>query len=293
MKKILVICFLLIASIAFADTHTATKNGCWADTSVWDVSAVPENGDSVELAGYVVTAIGNGTTDCTSSPSAAIPSTGTLAAITSTGKAGQIQYKLDDDDCHGGCSLAATTVTAGTKPTTAGLIWITGVTTHVLSLTVGTGAGEGLIGGSNANAYGVFQQSTGTVNFVGNISASANSPGYATDAGAILNITGNISGSSGIALAGLYLAGTGTISINGTLTGGALRSPAVYNYGGADVTLSATSHLIYGTSSPPYDGKAPSWQPTTGKMKVYIGAGFGQAANTELGIGGSGGSYAY
>ena len=85
MKKILsIIIFILMAtpSWSLADTHTATKNGCWGDPTVWDTASVPENGDAVALSTYVVTAIGSVTTDCTGTPAAAIPATGTRRIIT-------------------------------------------------------------------------------------------------------------------------------------------------------------------------------------------------------------------
>jgi hypothetical protein len=279
-------------------TITATKAGNWSDTSVWDLGRVPQADDDVALSGYVIV----WDTSITR-----IPATGSLASISSTGTAGQISIALDDAAFHGGATLDVGTgnITAGTKPATSGLILITGTTDHVLNIT------GNLVGGSNAGAYCVNHQGTGTINIVGNLTdSSTTSTGYAFNNGStgtvnitgnliggaaggfafnnnaangIFNITGNLTGgSNGSAL---RVASTTASTISGVLTGGSGNQSWAVTVEGANsnITLSSTSILVQGEKSSAWNGKAPAWQPaSTSYAKYYVGASFGQAANTEF-----------
>jgi hypothetical protein len=307
MKKLLIILLMLFPLAAESATITATKAGNWSDTSVWDLGRIPAAGDDVALAGYVIvwdTAL------------VRIPSTsGTLTSISSTGTAGQISLALDDAAFHGGASLYVTTMTAGTKPSTAGLLLVTGTTDHVLSITTGTGAGEGIIGGSNTSASGVSLTGTGTINIFGNIKAGtgAYANGVNNVSTGTIAITGNVSADSGICAYGVRNHNNGTLTISGNINGAAAAGAyGVYTYlgtvtinggtvtGGSygdavgiyndptasgAVTLSENTNLIYGTYAPPILGKAPIWQPkATSYIKMYVGTTTGQAANTEFKI---------
>jgi hypothetical protein len=266
---------------------------------------VPQADDDVALAGYVIV----WDTSLTR-----IPATGTLTSITSTGTAGQISLALDNAAFHGGASLYCTTITAGTKPATAGILLITGTTDHVLTLTVGIGVGEGIIGGSDS-AQGVRQTGTGTINVIGNISSGTgiSSHGFVSVAASTVNVTGDISASGGPTTVGFYNNSTGNVSVVGNITGGSDASNN-YNYGlyngsnasvsvdgiitggtgswnsiglcnasTGNVTLSTSTKLIAGTRGAAYSGKSPAWQPdSTSFAKFYVGASFGQAANTEF-----------
>lgn len=256
-------------------TIKATKAGNWSDTSVWDLGRIPQADDDVALAGYVIV----WDTSITR-----IPATGTLTSISSTSTAGQITLALDDVAFHGGASLYATTITAARKPATSGMILVTGTTDHVLTVT-----GD-LINGDNSGAEALNNTGTGTVNIIGNITTSTvgSSTAYGvrnTSTGTI-NVTGNI---TAVNCVGLYNASTGAISVDGIVTGGSNTNVSISyaagiaNVGNGEVTLSANSKLIQGTYHPAYIGKAPAWQPaSTSYAKFYVGALFGQAANTEF-----------
>lgn len=273
-------------------TITATKAGNWSDTSVWDLARVPASGDDVALASYTVV---------WDAAQATIPATGNLASISAT-TTGQITIDLSDAAFHGGAALNVSgNITAGdTAPTNRGVIYVSGTTNHVLTITAAN-----IIGGSGANCYALRHTSTGTVNVTADIQNGSTTSTYGVycDNGGILNITGNLT----VPNAGTYAANfyTGTVSISGNITAGAstcvINSYATvslsgiitggtesqawgyWNNGGGDTTLSATTRLVYGTKGAAYTGEAPAWSPaSTSYAKFYVGASFGQAANTEF-----------
>lgn len=283
-------------------TWGTTVGGTTADGDlVWTCeNGTPVAGDSVALAGYVIVWDTSITT---------IPPSGSLVSISSTGTAGQISLALDNAAFHGGASLSCTTITAGTKPAAAGIVLVTGTTDHVLTITVGTGAGQGIIGSPDAwESPCINNNSTGTINVTGNVTASEvtyfsdsiqnNSTGTINITGNVtgkrghginnastgsVNITGNVTGGIYNAEYGIHNASTGTVSVDGIITGGSgARAPGIYSPAG-NVTLSENTKLIYGTHAPAYMGKAPAWQPaSTSYAKFYVGASFGQDANTEF-----------
>jgi hypothetical protein len=303
MKKLLILLLMLFPLVAESATITATKAGNWSDTSVWDLGRIPAAGDDVALAGYVIV---------WDTSLVRIPSTsGTLTSISSTGTAGRITLALDNAAFHGGASLYATTITGGSYGgSPEGIISISGTTDHVLTITVGTDVGQGVIGGSTTNySCGVYHNGTGTVNIIGNIIggsvSAAACQGFRNHSTGSVNVTGNLTaGSKGSAF---WNNGTGTVSItgnitasssigfdnnstgvvtinNGIITGGSVKDVfGFYNRSTAKVTLGENVRLVQGSYAPPYSGYAPAWQPaSTSYAKFYTGALFGQAANTEF-----------
>jgi len=342
MKKILlfILALLLITVSSFAATITATKAGNWTDTTVWDLSRVPADTDDVALAGYdIVWDAGIAT----------IPATGTLASIKSTGTGGSLTIDLDNAAFHSGATFNCTTIQAGTDA----MLKVTGAAgDHVLTVNTGTGAGQGVIGGSAASAHGISDTSTSscTVNVVGNVTGGADyeAYGYKANPGGTINITGNVSAPTGrgfynavaatvniegnitstlydgfynnstgeVTVTGNILAGvatgftnygaatvtvtgnitggdgatgfdntdTGAVTVTGTITGGSADySPGFYNQSTAECTLGAGSMLAQGAGDAAWRGKSPAWTSSlTNRAKYYIGAGFGQAANTDF-----------
>jgi len=326
MKKIFLPIYLILVFITSinvnAATITATKEGNWSDTTVWDLSRVPTDGDDVVLGGYAIT---------WDSAQATIPASGILNTISDAGASGRIILALDSAFCNSGCALNVTTATCGTS--TNGLIDVTGAgaTTNTLTVTTGTGAGEGVIGGSASSACGLRNTSTGTVivtnaiggsaisaygvrnnssgaiivtNAIGGSASSAHgvtnnsigtvivtnaTGGSATTAHGVNNsstgtvIVTNATGGSATTAHGVNNSSTGTVSVSGNITGGTgLSATGIYNATTGQVTLSGTVTLTQGIKGAAYEGYAPAWNLTTGYAKFYTGASFGQAANTNF-----------
>jgi hypothetical protein len=263
---------------------------------------VPQDGDDVALAGYVIV---------WDTAQTRIPATGTLTSITSTGTAGQITLALDNAAFHGGASLYATTIQAGT----ATALVVTGTTDHVLTITCGTGTGEGCKGGAGVGQDAIGVNSTGTVNVVGKLvggtgvsscglnkytaatgvitvsggcfggaSGTTNS-GLRVTVEATITVSGGATGTAGGQGVYLNAAGTPTISVSGDIAGGSGNAAhnGIFCSANAQVTISSTSNLINGTGAVAYSGPSPAWQPaSTSYIKMYVGASFGQAANTEF-----------
>jgi len=197
--------------IAIAYTCTATKAGNFSDTTVWSGcnSTYPHSGDAVVLASYVVTW------------DASAPATlGTFTSLNATaGETGQLGLDLSQSLCNSGCTLSATTITAGTKPSVGGVISVTGTTSNTLTINTGTNP-NGLIGGSNSAAYGLNDNTTGTILFNGDATAGSNSTAYAIydESTGNFTFTGNLYAATAI---GFYNLTTGPVSIgnDSTITG--------------------------------------------------------------------------
>lgn len=115
-------------------TITSVKSGNWSDPTVWNSGTVPVDGDTVVSANHTITL----DVDITQ------PNT----LLTSTGSSGRYRY-----DGTGTRTVAAR-ANAGTH-VVSGLIYNSGAGTLVF---VGT-----MAGGSGANAYGAYNNATGTL----------------------------------------------------------------------------------------------------------------------------------
>jgi hypothetical protein len=293
-KGIIALVFLLLCSFVYqanAATCTAQGAGNWWTSATWSCGGetrVPAAGDDVALAGYVITwDVANGVR---------IPATsGSLGTITSTGTAGQITVDLSAADCHGDgtCSLTATTITAGTKPTTAGIILVTGsgtISDHILDINC-----TSITGGSNSSAAGLNNNSTGTVNVTGNAvgsSAASGAHGVMNYSTGVINLSGNATGGT-TQSAGFYNLSTGTGSISGTVTGSSSGNMACgfVGVGAGEVTLSG--NIIDGTGSMGWCGNPPTWNPgTTNYHQMTTDSGthyfFGHDSSTYTLTGGGG-----
>ena len=257
-------------------TITATKAGNWSDTSVWDLGRIPAAGDAVALAGYVIVWDAGVTR---------IPASGTLLSISSPSTAGQITLDLSNAAFNSGAALYVTTITAGTLDT-VGTLRITGTTSNVLTITCGTGVGEGIIGGGGLNDHTIVHAGTGTINVTGNIIGGTGGAarGLSNTSTGAVNVTGNISGNTLWSSMGFVNSLTGAVSVSGNITGGSGNSAfGFYNTVNAQVTLSSTTKLINGAGGVAYGGYPPKWQPTAATyMYWYTGASFGQAPDTEF-----------
>jgi len=138
--------------------------------------------------------------------------------------------------------------------------------------------------------------SYGTVNVVGNITGG-NKSGFSAIkmSNGTLVATGNITGGSVANAYGIDIENSNsTASISGIITGGSSAlSPAIYNGGNNQITLSNTSILVQSAHSPAYAGYAPAWTAGSNQAKFYVGDSFGQAANTTFSARGGGGSSAH
>jgi hypothetical protein len=245
-------------------TWTAQRAGNWSVTSdngasPWSdggaqtaLSAIPAAGDDVALAGFVVT---------WDAGIAAIPATGSLASITSTGTAGQLAINLADAAFHGGATLNCTTITAGTKPTTVGLILVTG-TDHTLTInatTINGGTNTNSCGINNAATTGVVIINATTIN--GGTSSFAYGVYHSGNTGTT-TINANLIGGSGGGANGLNISATGTVTINGNVTGGTgTQSSGVTHAAAATATLGAGYYIKSGTGGVGWSGRPPVWNP--------------------------------
>jgi hypothetical protein len=273
MKKLIyALCLvLLVPGLSWGRTCTALKAGNWSDGAggVWSCdgneTSVPANGDNVALAGYVIV------WDIATIP--VIPPTGSLGTITSTGTAGQISIALDNAACHGTetCKITATTITAGTKPTNAGIIYITGTGTisdHIL------GIHANIVGGSNTSSSGVQNNGTGFVAITGTVTGGSGSSttGFLNNSTGGFSVVGAVTGGSGSNAQGVTHGGTATGTIDGTVSGGSgSGAVGVSSASTGQLTLSATSNIIGTATAVGWSGRAPTWNPeTTGYITMYV-----------------------
>ena len=243
-------------------TITAAKAGNWSDTTVWNGGVVPGNGDTADLNGYVV-----------AMDIATIPASGTLLAIQSPAKAGQLTLALDT---LGNSTINATTITPGTVGT-GGFIRVSGGPSNTLTINgnIAAGASRGVYfnspstltvngnvtgGSSGTTSHGIYNLA-GTVNVIGNVtggSSGTTSHGIYNLAGTV-NVIGNVTGGSNAAgTYGIYNTSTGAITITGNLTGGSANfAYAVNNASTAVVTLNSCN-MINSTTALAYSGYPPT-----------------------------------
>jgi hypothetical protein len=283
-------------------TITATKAGNWSDTSVWDLTRVPQDGDDVALAGYIIV---------WDIAQTRIPATGTLASISSTGTAGQVTLALFNDAFHDGAELNATNITAGTKPASAGIISFStsNATTHVLTINTGK-TPNGIFGGSNSGANAIYCAIEGahlvingdigggsyanahTVNIMSGVVCTVTGDLYGgtsyaficgnSAAAGSLTINGNITAA---ASSGLHNSTTGAVTITGSIKGSdtAKGICGVNNNSTGTITFGMGSQLIQGIYAAAYNGYAPIWTSSlTNRSTFYTGDSPGQAANTDF-----------
>ncbi len=248
-------------------TNTAQVGGVdtnWWTAGNWDLGHAPTTGEDVEMAGIVLDwDHGNGAT---------IPASGVLNSITSAGTAGQIAIDMS----VGSYTLNATTITAGTKPATSGLLY-----SHTASANTLTVNGN-ITGGSNAAAYGLYISNSGTFVVNGNITGSGSANGaYSTSSG-VVNVTGNLTGGSGDSKHGMWTSGYGAVTITGNIIGGSgAVAHGLYAHRSGAVTL--TGKMINSTQSVAFFGKPPTWNGGDARVTVWGGVNYGpEPTATEM-----------
>ncbi len=220
-------------------TITAAAAGNWSAGATWNGGVVPGNGDTADLNGYVVVM-----------DIATLPASGTLLALVSPAKAGQLTVNLAT---LGDCAINATTITCGTVQ---GLILVSGAA-PTKTLTIN----GNITGGSGYPAYGLYHTSTGSVAITGNITggSATTTVGVTNYSTGSITVIGNITGGSGTAAYGLRNQSTGPVTITGNITGGsAPQAFGLYSDSTGIVALN-TCNLINGTGAVAYAGKPPTW----------------------------------
>jgi hypothetical protein len=283
MKKILsIIIFILLATptwswayncaaqVGGVDTYWTTA-GNWTNCN----GTYPQAGDNVDLLNVSLT--------WNYAAALVIPDTGSLGTITaSSNGTGQLSIDLSDEACHGDetCKITATSITAGYKPTNAGMIYITGTGTisdHIL------GIHANLVGGGNSSAYAVNLSSTGAIHITGTVTGgtSTSAAGFFNGSTGTFVITGAVTGGSSSSM-GVYNTSTGTGTINGDVTGGTgARAYGVEGYGAGAVTLNG--NLINATAVA-WAGKSPTWTVSNAAYYLQLSTGTKLYADTDPGV---------
>ncbi len=198
-------------------TITSVKSGNWSDPTVWNSGTVPVDGDTVVSANHTITL----DVDITQ------PNT----LLTSTGSSGRYRY-----DGTGTRTVAAR-ANAGTH-VVSGLIYNSGAGTLVF---VGT-----MAGGSGANAYGAYNNATGTLTVTTVTGGNGNNAyGVFNNSTGTLTVT-TATGGSGAAAYGAYNNATGTLTVT-TVTGGSGNNAhGAYNNSTGTLTVDLAVGNNYG-----------------------------------------------
>jgi hypothetical protein len=264
-------------------TVTATKDGTWDDTTVWDTEELPINGDDVNLGDYVVTI----------DQAMTIPVTGRLGTITgATGNiainntTGRIDITADeiiaDQNTTGIIQITNSSETyinildiyADTKK---GIYLNNATGTIVINGNIHAGSANGswclytgknstgttfingdIYGGSSTQTYGCLLQHARTVRIYGNIYGGTTGVGiYITSGTAITYITGNITGGTlGVAYGVYNNSATSQTYIRGTIDGkpcniiGGTTVGNVGIYNDSAALIYIEGNLVYSLASP-------------------------------------------
>jgi len=308
---------------------SAQRNGDWSVTSDNGVSpwhdggaqtaraSIPQDTDTVDLAGFVVDMDAGATT---------IPPSGSLASLSSPATAGQLTIDLN---AIGDADLNADEITAGTV--VGGTIAVTGAAPAATLTITGnvTGGGNGcqgvntsstgsvdvvgnVTGGSAGTGYGVYASAgAGDVSITGDITTNGATVGARYSASNAFDIVGDIRGGAGTNLFGCEI-NSGTVTVNGDITGGTGQNTTGMYVPGGTVTITgdvyggtgnyaaglsvvltgavtlSDSNLIDGSGGVAYSGKPPTWTPAATNYHQLSGgtkmAPEVAAADLELGV---------
>jgi hypothetical protein len=245
-----VVALIFLSWSAFGSTITTGGSGNWSSTT----PNAPWPGGTLPVAGDVVI-IATGHTVVIDVPR--IPATsGTLLSLTmqTTGTCTLNQTTA------GVVEINATTITGGTTGHAINLSGGTNATTF----NVGTGAGEGIKGGTST-ACGLYSTATGLITVNGNITGgaiAASERGFDQEGAGTVAINGNVTGSVG---PGYYQNAAATCTITGNATGGTGTSSFGANILNGTATLTGngttTGNIINGTGAVGWSGKPPTWSP--------------------------------
>ncbi len=239
----------------------------WSDITAWSQGWVPVDGETADLAGYVVTM-----------DVAAIPATGVLAGIISPGTAGQLLVPLNVLAAN--VVINANIITAGTK-SGGGLIVTTGSSSFRLTVNAVT-----ITGGAFNGSYGIWR--SGANNGLTINATDVNGGSYATSYGIysgnvagdfVLNTTNITGGSAGNAHGVVVYRGTAAINCSNIIGGttGALSSVAngFFGWYASGTVVLSNCNLIYSITCEPVGGVFPStWNITNGYIQMPDGTKF-------------------
>lgn len=235
---------------------TATKTGNWSDTTVWDTGALPQPGDTVRPASFIVTI--NQDVNLSSGILESI-STGHFAISVTPRAIVAAEIRSSTGHSGGGvvrCSHASGTVTV-TANVFAGLqrgIDLTGAGTLIIN-------GD-TIGGSAANAHGAYNNS----------------------AAGTLIINGNVTGGNVATAGGVQNQLTGTTIVDGNATGGAGGAPGANNLAGGTLRVDTAVGNDYGVGGTHLAaGVGLDGTNTAGAITTYKNLRFGAKGQSPVG----------
>lgn len=255
---------------SWAATRYAVGDGNWSATTTWsDVSCedagpgtVPGNGDDVDLCDNAVV---------WDASSIAIPSSGSLGAVTASG-GGSLTVDMDavcdNENTPNKCSLTATTITGGAN-TATGTIVLNGAsdTSNIVAITAS--GSNGITGGSTSQDYAVKLNGVGILNVDANVnSGSGGSSCGIVAANGYLNISGTsktIKAVGGVAVTYEQFSDGGSIVAN--VESATSKQWAGVSADKSGITLTGNLINIGGMA---WIGYAPVWNPKAATPDSYI-----------------------
>ncbi len=248
-------------------TITAAGAGNWSAAGTWTGGVVPGDGDTANLNGFSVVM------DITR-----VPAAGTLLAITSPSKIGNLTVAMD---VLGDCSIFATTINPNGE-NNGGMIIVSGAApTKTLTITAT------VLGPSSSNCWrGISFNSTASLAIVGTVTGGGTSPavhcyagnasvsnlitgGYGTNGFGVqwastgtLTVPAGVTGGTGWNAYGIQNTSSGAINETGNVTGGSGRQAHGIYHGGTGVVTLNSCNLIDGAGGVAFGGKPPTWNIT-------------------------------
>lgn len=247
---------------------TITTQADWENAAKWDLgSGYPGAGDTVKTDSYVVTIAGVDRT-CTlfqasstgyfvvaeartitgnidnisSGTGGAFRCTHTTGTVTIKGNitnnSGTQNSKCVDNQSTGTLTIEGT-VTGGPASGAHGLV-LTGTGTVNV-----TGTGTVITGGSNSGAYGVNVAAAGTLNVTGNVVAGTGLAIYAGAASCSVSVGGTVTGGASNNVTGITTNATCAIAVSGSVIAGAGGQGIVTSHA-ATLSVSGTGTVVTG-----------------------------------------------
>lgn len=257
-------------------TKYAVATGNWSATTTWNGSTLPTSADDVYSNTFTVTidqditvlSLRNSSTTGVTAGGGFACSTARNITCTGVGiQLGTAANLLTLTHTTGNTVTITSAINGNGSIQNGSSVYINGTGTVNI---IGNITGAGQSGGSTG---AVVVNAAATVNITGNISATSGQNGVSFFSSGVLNVTGSISSSSVNSAWGVYMSGSGALTVTSSSITATGTNPAVSAAGGGTATfigsLTGSNPIAVNSSTTTTTFSGPFYCSATGYMPFY------------------------